>query len=201
MSKPPTILTLEETERILQAIRYPKGPRSQSPQSYRNFLCTLFMLDTGLRVSEAIQLKRFMLWRNGRAVSSLSVPAEIAKLHRSRIIPLSERLREEIAFMHEEVWINKPEAELAYVFHTGDWRKHLTPRRIQQVICQAGLSTIGRRVWPHVFRHTFANRLMRVTNIRVVQELLGHRNLTSTQVYTHPNSQDLLNAITAIKKT
>lgn len=201
MPKPPTILTTEETERILEAIRYPKGPRSQTTQSYRNYLCTLFMLDAGLRVSEAIQLKRFMLWKDGQVISSLSVPAEIAKLHKSRIIPLSERLRLEIIFMHEYLWINGPEENLAYVFHAGDRTMHITARRMQQIICQAGIATIGRRVWPHVFRHTFANRLMRVTNIRVVQELLGHKNLTSTQIYTHPNSQDLLKAITAIKET
>ncbi|MBA7623571.1 Tyrosine recombinase XerD [subsurface metagenome] len=201
MSKTPTILTTEETERILNAIRFPKGPRTQTMQSYRNYLCCLFMLDAGLRVSEVIQLKRFMLWKDGQVVSSLSVPAEIAKLHRSRIIPMSEALRDEIIFMHDNVWINLPEASLGYVFHSGGYQKHITARRIQQVISQAGLATIGRRVWPHVFRHSFANRLMRVTNIRVVQELLGHKNLTSTQIYTHPNSQDLLKAITAIKET
>ncbi len=195
MSKVPTILTAEETKRILNAIRYPKGPGSQQPQSYRNFVCTLFMLDAGLRVSEAIQLKRHMLWQNDQVISSLSVPAEIAKLHNSRIIPLSERLKTEIIFMHEHTWTNSPEYANDYVFHTGGGSKHVTPRRIQQVISAAGLATIGRRVWPHVFRHTFANKLMRVTNIRVVQELLGHKNLTSTQIYTHPNSQDLLTAI------
>lgn len=195
MSKPPTILTADEAARILNAIRFPKGPRTQSGQSYRNYVCSLFMLDTGLRVSEVIQLKRHMLWRDGQVISSLSVPAEIAKLHNSRIIPLSERLKLEIIFMHKHTWINGPESGLAYVFHAGDWNKHITARRIQQVICQAGIATIGRRVWPHVFRHTFANKLMRVTNIRVVQELLGHKNLTSTQIYTHPNNQDLLKAI------
>lgn len=195
MSKIPTILTADETERILNAIRYPKGPRTQTAQSFRNYVCTLFMLDAGLRISEAIQLKRFMVWQGGIVVSSLSVPAEIAKLHKSRIIPLSERLKLEIIFMHEHTWINSLESNLAYVFHAGDHDKHVTARRIQQVISAAGLATIGRRVWPHVFRHTFANKLMRVANIRVVQELLGHRNLSSTQIYTHPNNQDLLKAI------
>lgn len=195
MSKIPTILTTDEATRILNAIRFPKGPRSQSSQSYRNYLCTLFMLDAGLRVSEVIQLKRHMLWQDGQVISALSVPAEIAKMHRSRIIPLSEQLKKEISFMHEHTWTNNVESPLAYVFHTGDHYKHITPRRIQQVISTAGLATIGRRVWPHVFRHTFANKLMRVTNIRVVQELLGHKNLTSTQIYTHPNNQDLLKAI------
>jgi len=159
------------------------------------------MLDTGLRVSEVIQLKRFMVWQNGVVVAALSVPPEIAKLHRSRVIPLSARLKEEIVFMNEYQWLNSPESSTWYIFHTGRTTHHITARRVQQITCRAGLATIGRRIWPHVFRHTFASRLMRVTNIRIVQELLGHKNLTSTQVYTHPNSQDLLNAINGMEKT
>lgn len=198
MSKIPTILTVEESDRVLNAIRYPKGPRSQTATSFKNYLCTLIMLDAGLRVSEVIQLKRFMLWNNGQCVKALSVPAEIAKLHRERVIPLSARLEIEIIFMHEYLWTNCEESQLAYVFHTGRPEHHITARRIQQIICAAGMATLGRRVWPHVLRHTFATRLMRVTSTRVVQELLGHKNLASTQIYTHPNSQDLVKAITAM---
>lgn len=195
MSKPPTILTTEETERVLNAIRYPKGPGTQTPTSFKNYLCALIMLDTGLRVNEVIQLRRFMLWTQGNCVKALSVPAEIAKLHRERVIPLSARLETEITFMHKFMWINCEESQLAYVFHTGRPEHHITARRIQQIVCAAGIATLGRRVWPHVLRHTFATRLMRVTSTRVVQELLGHKNLSSTQIYTHPNSQDLVKAI------
>lgn len=46
-----------------------------------------------------------------------------------------------------------------------------------------------------MLRHTFATRLMQKTNIRVVQQLLGHKSLSSTQVYTHPNADDLQKAI------
>jgi len=153
------------------------------------------MLDTGLRVGEVIQLRRFMLWTQGNCVKALSVPAEIAKLHRERVIPLSARLETEITVMHKFMWLNCGDSQNAFVFHTGDYLKHITARRIQQIVCAAGMATLGRRVWPHVLRHTFATRLMRVTNVRIVQELLGHRNLSSTQIYTHPNSQDLVTAI------
>jgi integrase/recombinase XerC len=49
-----------------------------------------------------------------------------------------------------------------------------------------------------MLRHTFATNLMRTTNARVVQQLLGHKNLSSTQIYTHPNQQDLKKAIDSL---
>lgn len=201
MSKTPTILTLDETERLLNALKYPQGQRSLSPTNFRNYLMALFMLDAGLRVSEVIQLKRYMICLQNRPVQTLTVEGIIAKNHKPRLIPMSERLKQEIGLMIDTMWIHVPEASTYYVFHSGNIKKHITARRIQQIICAAGMNTLGRRVWPHVLRHTFATRLMRVTSTRVVQELLGHKNLTTTQIYTHPNSQDLLNAIDGMQET
>ncbi|GAI79438.1 unnamed protein product [marine sediment metagenome] len=73
--------------------------------------------------------------------------------------------------------------------------KPLTRRQVHRIISYAAISALGRSVHPHVLRHTFASKLMRVTNMRTVQELLGHKNLTSTQIYTHPNEQDKHKAI------
>lgn len=197
--KTPTVLATEETERLLNAIKHPAGPRSMSAISFRNYLLALFMLDAGLRVSEAIQLRRWMISHEGHSRQTLTILCEIAKNHRQRTIPLSEQLQTEITYMINYFWLNNLESRLDFVFHCGFGSKHITARRIQQIIKQAGMNTLGKAVWPHVLRHTFATRLMRVTSTRVVQELLGHKNLTSTQVYTHPNSQDLLKAIKGIE--
>ncbi|GAH96402.1 unnamed protein product, partial [marine sediment metagenome] len=57
-----------------------------------------------------------------------------------------------------------------------------------------------REIHPHILRHTFATRLMSKTSMRVVQELLGHKNLSSTQIYTHPNNADLQEAIDSLNE-
>lgn len=195
MSNTPNVLTDEEADRILNAIKHPAGPQSLTQKSFRNYLLTLFMLETGLRVSEVIQLQRYMIFNHDTIPTALTVEAKIAKLHRSRIIPLSQRLKDEIAYLIKNIWVMMPSWEVWYVFPGNKSATHITARRIQQIINTAGMATLGRKVWPHVFRHTFATRLMRVTSARIVQKLLGHKNLTSTQIYTHPNSQDLISAI------
>ena len=71
----------------------------------------------------------------------------------------------------------------------------LTTRAIEKMLQKMGLILFGKQIYPHMLRHTFATKLMRLTDIRTVQMLLGHVNLSSTQIYTHPNSTDADNAI------
>ncbi|MBA7615634.1 Tyrosine recombinase XerC [subsurface metagenome] len=80
-------------------------------------------------------------------------------------------------------------------FTSGRGVNSLTRRQVYKIISSAAIAALGRSVNPHVLRHTFASKLMRVTNMRTVQELLGHSNITSTQIYTHPNETDKHEAI------
>jgi len=63
------------------------------------------------------------------------------------------------------------------------------------MVARVSLDVIKRRIHPHVLRHTFATQLAKVTNIRVVQELLGHSSLESTQIYTHPDMNEAREAV------
>lgn len=156
------------------------------------FLC---MLDAGLRVGEVVQLKVTAFVFAGSPATALNVPAAIAKGGSERTIPLSDRLQAAIVVMMK--WWNPSDLPTfeAYAFVPRKGGTALTSRQVQRIIFLTGKKAIGRKVHPHELRHTFATRLMRTTNSRVVQQLLGHKQLTSTQIYTHPNGDDLLAAI------
>jgi len=164
----------------------------------RNLLMILLMLDAGLRVGEVVRLIVSDLYLQGSFVTTLTVRAEISKSKYERQIPLSFRLRTAIEAFSQHCcplrfgWLDAP------AFTTTNKFRAITARQVQRIVEQLSLKSIGRKIHPHVLRHTFATRLMAKTNIRVVQELLGHKSITSTQIYTHPNSTDLREAINAI---
>ncbi len=162
---------------------------------YRNYLIVLLMLDTGIRVGELVQLQIRDLWMNEKPVDSLVVRAEIAKGGHERIIPLSTRLAKAISEASATYWPTHANRPMSFAFSTFLSPMPLTTRTIQRLVSFAGETALRRKLTPHMLRHTFATRLMRQTNIRVVQELLGHRRLSSTQIYTHPNHADLKKAI------
>ena len=193
-------LTTLESERLLDAILREKGTQKQKLTGLRNYTITLLMLDAGLRVGEATQLLVTDLVIQGEPVESLEVPAEIAKNKTSRIVPLTQRLRRAISIMIKNWWGNLLYNESFFMFHQVNKNIHITTRQVERIINNAGMTTLGRPVHPHVLRHTFASRLMRTCNARIVQELLGHKNLSSTQIYTHPNHDDLKKAIDTVEQ-
>jgi len=195
MSKVPTILSVQESDRLLHAIKFPHGPARLRYRDFRNYLAAMFMLHAGLRVAEVIRLTIGMIIVNKEPVQTLLINKKIAKGGRPREIPIDEQLKTEIETLRDLFLLESVSLSSDFVFAGKDKTTHITPRRIQQVLYTASMMTLGRRVWPHVLRHTFATRLMRVTSTRIVQELLGHQSLASTQIYTHPNNKDLLNAI------
>lgn len=199
MSKSPETITTVESESLLAWILH-------SPTIYwrlglcdRNYLMTLLMLDAGLRVGEVVQLMVSDLWFNGRPVETLVVRAEITKTKTERTIPMTERLKVAIEKVSKKMWRLDPGFLDHFAFPSYQLENHFTVRSVEIFIAYASHKAFGRAITPHTLRHTFATRLMQRTNIRIVQKLLGHKSIQSTQVYTHPNQDDLTNAIKAIQ--
>lgn len=165
---------------------------------YRNYLMALLMLDAGLRVGEVAKMQTSTVWISDGPVSSLTVHKDISKGGRERTVPCTPRLRTAIKTYITEVFPYGADTCHKPLFMLSFNQRPITVRRIQQIIKSAGRWSIRRDIHPHILRHTFATRLMEKTNIRVVQELLGHKSIQSTQVYTHPNSQHLRDAIAKI---
>lgn len=195
MSQPPATLTYDEYEKLLNQLSIPSGQSRTNCKSIRNFLMTLLMLEAGLRVGEVVNLKIRDLYFQNEPVNTLRIRKEITKGDSERLLPLTDRICSAIAKMKRTWWTQALVPTFGFAFFTKDPHKPLTTRQAERILSSAGTASIGRPVRPHMLRHTFASRLMRQVNASVVQQLLGHKSLTSTQIYCHPNGDDLRNAI------
>ncbi len=199
MSPAPKTLTVTECHQLLDALLCRNGTITQFRKGVRNYLMALLMLDAGLRVGEMVKLRCMNLWFNDCPVSAVIVGDDIAEKNCTRSIPVSSRLNSAITTMHDFWWFDNQAFYGDHAFYTTTTETPITTRQVERIIRAAAMKCLGRPIHPHVLRHTFASRLMRKTNSRVVQELLGHKNLSSTQIYTHPNGEDMKEAIQAIE--
>lgn len=198
MSKTLQTLTVMESNKLLDVLLPVTGTLQQRLNGMRNYTIGLLLLDAGLRVGEVAKLIQTDLIIEGKPVTTLQVTSQIAKGGRERTIPLSQRIRHAVEMMQENWWSGPRSTYTPFAFYQMGERAPITTRQVQRIIKEVAIKAIGRPIHPHILRHTFATRLMRMTNIRVVQKLLGHASISSTQVYTHPNDQDLKKAIDAI---
>jgi len=198
MKTPPKTITIEQAEKLIEELGKSKKTRAAETKAKRNKLLGLLMLDAGLRVGELSKLTITDLVYADDPVDTLYIRSSISKGGHPRQIPLTHKLRSAVREMGWN-WIDIKSCKLGlYAFAGADKTKHITTRQIERIFEIASLAALGQKINPHALRHTFATRLMRITNARVVQELLGHKNLQTTQIYTHPNHDDLANAISGM---
>lgn len=180
-------LSPEELSALLQAPLETDAPKFIKKRDCA-ILETLF--STGLRVSELTSLSRDQI---NLKRDEFTVRGKGNKL---RLVFLSEAakqaLREWLALRQDHA----PHLFIRYHKHIGDaveGIKPLTPRSVQRLIKRYALQVgISKKVTPHMMRHTFATDLLRNrADIRSVQKLLGHANISTTQVYTHLADEQL----------
>ncbi|MFC6741347.1 tyrosine recombinase [Methylobacterium tardum] len=176
----PKILSVAEVDRLLAtaqeavAAEQPPGRARRA----RRMLCLLELLyATGLRVSELVALPRTA------GVSRERYLFIKGKGGRERLVPLTEAARTAMAAHLAAV----PE-ESAWLFPADSDSGHLTRQAFARDLKAAALAAGLRpdRVSPHVLRHAFASHLLQNgADLRIVQELLGHADISTTQIYTH----------------
>lgn len=196
--KPIEILTWQESRKLLDHLFQNGDTPAAQARGHRNLCLALLMLDAGLRVGEVVQLQVDDLWLQNEPVTSIIVRAEIAKKGIERKIPISRRLSTAVKNLSEHYWPHYSLCDTDFAFAGYYKGRPITTRAVRLLISEAGRVSLHRDIHPHILRHTFATRLMQKTSIRVVQQLLGHTCLASTQIYTHPNTDDLKKAIEAI---
>jgi len=194
MSAPKT-LNVDEQKQLLDALLVKDKPIKSVRIGIRNYLLGCLMLEAGLRVGEVVKLKMWHLYFNHKPVNSIVLTKNITKNHRERIVPVSTRLKKSLEDYHNSIDV----PDLILYDNSGFFTKlprlNITTRQVERIINSAGMKALNRPVNPHMLRHTFASKLMRVTDMRTVQELLGHSNISTTEIYTHPNEDDKKKAI------
>ena len=198
MRNRPESLTIEQAAAIIEQLKAHTRTRPSCLKSIRNTTIGLLMLDAGLRCGEVVKCDVGDLCFNGAPVSHIQIRAGIAEKAAIRSVPISQRLAYQMELMISSWWFPHSANYSSPAFLTCPVGQRLTARQVQRIITTASLKAIGTRTNPHMLRHTFASNLMRKTNIRVVQTLLGHKCLSSTQIYTHPDAEDLHKAINGL---
>lgn len=159
--------------------------RTDTQLSVRDKAIMELFYSSGLRLSELVGLNLADLDRGDRTVRVLG------KGRKTRVVPVGKHALDAIArWLKERATIAATGEHALFVGARGE---RLGPRAIQKRIASwARHQGLGRHVHPHLFRHSFATHLLESSqDLRGVQELLGHANISTTQVYTHLDFQHL----------
>lgn len=179
----PTVLSEEEVQRLLE---YPDTSKDLGIRD-RAILETLYA--TGMRVSELTNLQL------GELHLEIHLVQPRGKGDKERIIPIGEIaedwLRKYLDQVRPKLLANKPQNNNVFLNARG---KPITRQAIWQLIKRAALgANIHKDITPHTLRHSFATHLLEHgADLRVVQSLLGHSDITTTQIYTHVSQQRVL---------
>jgi len=179
----PKILDAGEVEAMFQAV----GERASSgePLALRNLALLELLYGSGLRATELISLPRRAV-RIGQPFLMLR-----GKGDKERLVPVSSRAEEAV-----RNWLKHVPEGSAWLFPSG--KSHLSRVRLFQLVRDmAALAGIApHRISPHVLRHAFATHLLAGgADLRVLQSLLGHADIATTQIYTHVDSSRLVELV------
>ena len=182
----PETLTVDETERLLEAAGGDAPDAPDASHAVRDRAILELLYAAGLRISEAVGLDREDLSMDG------AFARVIGKGDKERLVPVGE-----IALDWLSRWIDGPRVALLGLSHVapprggplflGDRGRRLARQQawvaVKRAAARAGLAD---RVSPHTLRHSFATHLLEGgADLRIVQELLGHASISTTQLYTH----------------
>lgn len=172
----PDVLTLQEIDDIINAIDLSKG------EGQRNRAMIEVLYSCGLRVSELCALRMSDLYLSERFVRVTG------KGGKQRLVPLSERAVAEIeAYFPDRDRIEIKRGYEDYLFISERLKKPLSRITLFHIVKELVLAVgIKKNVSPHTFRHSFATHLLEGgANLRVIQAMLGHESIATTEIYTH----------------
>lgn len=178
----PSFLSEDEMAQFLDL------PQTTQPLDLRDKAVLELLYATGMRVSELAGLN----------LDDLSFSERLVRVRgkgkKERLIPFGRKAEDSLVFyIRSRPQINKGkiEAEALFLNYRG---KRLSSRSVERIVDKyIRFTAVQRKISPHSLRHSFASHLLsRGADLRVIQELLGHESLATTQKYTHLNLRQLL---------
>ena len=180
--KLPHVLSIREMERLLE------GPDLDTPLGIRDRALLEMMYGAGLRISEVLALEISNL------MFELGVVRVIGKGNRERIVPIGNQAMQ---------WVNRYTDEVRHDLATPGSDRTCFLNFRGQPLSRMGVwkllrgyvlkAEIGGKVSPHTLRHSFATHLLEGgADLRAVQEMLGHADISTTQIYTHVDREYLM---------
>jgi integrase/recombinase XerD len=181
----PRILDETEIQRMFEAAE--DRAASGEAAAVRNLALLELLYGSGLRASELVSLPR------GSVRAGQPFLMVLGKGSKERLVPISTRADAAVSS-----WLENVGSGSLWLFPSG--KKHLSRVRLFQIVramaADAGISP--ERVSPHVLRHAFATHLLSGgADLRVLQSLLGHADIATTQIYTHVDSARLVELVNA----
>ena len=181
----PEVLSVEEIDKIESAIDLSKW------EGHRNKAIIEVLFSCGLRVSELTNLK----------LSNLYLDEEYVRVEgkgrKERLVPISQKAIKELGYWFDDrrlMNIKKGEEDYVFLNRRGT---HLTRTMILIMVKKyAEEAGIKKTISPHTFRHSFATALLEGgADLRVIQAMLGHESIGTTEIYTHIDTHTLREAI------
>lgn len=177
----PQILSLKEVEQLLEK------PDIKTPLGMRDRAMLEILYAAGMRVSELTQLP----------VNHVNLEAGYVILYgkgsKERIVPLGSEAMKWIALYLAEARERLSKGEESPSFFISRWRKGMSRQRFwKNLKMYARKAGMRKRITPHLFRHSFASHLLEGgADLRSVQMMLGHVDISTTQIYTHVTGERL----------
>lgn len=183
--KLPEVLSLEEIDAMIACIDMSK------PEGHRNRAIIEMLYGSGLRVSELTDLRLSNIYRQEGYMRILG------KGSKQRLVPISPVADEQLGYWLQDRYALdiKPEAvDIVFLNHYG---RQLTRAMIFTIVKRlAQAAGITKTISPHTLRHSFATHLLQNgADLRIIQQLLGHESIVTTEIYTHVDIHNLREAI------
>jgi integrase/recombinase XerD len=181
----PEVLSLDEIDSMIAQLDMSK------PESHRNRAIIEMLYGSGLRVSELVNLRLSDIYRQEGFMRITG------KGNKQRLVPISPVADQWLEYWLEDRSKLDIKSEYSDIVFLNRYGRQLTRAMIFTIIKGlAKQADIRKTISPHTLRHSFATHLLQNgADLRIIQDLLGHEDITTTEIYTHIEIQDLREAI------